>query len=277
MKLVHQRPTTFIKERDIKSRSYISRFQRPTRENPEDDLSSSEDWPFKGFTKMAKAIKAFSEFNESNATTRSFNQPNVDYLQGELVARKAELSDIRSNYWLVHKSAIQGVSGFLCRRCLSFESDFIRNLGYDMTAEVKHVCDETKIKSTRAVSIRKSDVNSRDNFCGRVLFGNVDQLMPGIKYLTGRDLTQAFNAYKTAFSYEIAKYMIGIPDRYSLYRLSDPGELTWLNKALVKPGEKTELKEEEVIDFLGKVKSSYAMFEIPTLKSAKMIFLTITL
>lgn len=279
MKIMHGTHNIQQRERSFPKRFNNSIFQPPFASNTSNGPghSSSEDPFFKGQSEIQKTMKAMKEFNESVANNRTYSLPNVEYLQRELNFRTAELSDIRSNYWLIHKSAIKGVTGFYCRRCMTFGFDYVKNLGYDMTYEARHVCDEVKVKSIHAVSIRKVDIDSRDNFFGKELLGHVNFFMPGVKYLIGRDVSKALEAYSSVTNYAIAKELLGIPDKYSLFTLNDPEILSWINRVLINPDERTKLEEDELLDFLGKVKSSYAIFEIPNSKSPKMVFLTVTL
>ena len=277
IKLIHGGLTNNLSNTLSSGRTNKYRFGPPphTRTSRGNQPFSSEEGSF-SISEMSKAMKTMAEFNESIARSKASSIPNMEYLQRELNMRTSELSNLYSNYWLIHRNMIQGITGFFCKRCRSFGFDYVKNLGYDMTFEARHVCDELKVKSIRVVSIRKSDIESTDNFFGKVLLQRANLLMPGVKYLSCEDHSQLFHIYWSKFGYDAAKLMIGIPDRYCLYKLRESENLTWLLKVLKNPGKKTELKEDEVFDFLGKVKSSYAMFEIPTSNPPKLILLSLT-
>jgi hypothetical protein len=280
IKLIHGGSTIDVKQANSSGPANYSASGQPLLplHAPRGDhiVSSSADWPFGGLSQTSNAMKTLAELNESIARFRPSSLPNLEYLQRELNVRNAELSNIHSNYWSIHKSAIQGISGFFCKRCQAFESDFVRDLGFDLTAEARHLCDEIKVKSIHAVSIRKSDEEAKDNLLAPLLLRKLNFLMPGVKYLARADFSAVFDLYRSTFGYDNAKIMIGIPHRLSLYRLDGSENLPWLAKALNNPGKKTELKDDEVVDFLGRVKSSYALFEIPTPDTPKMILLALT-
>jgi hypothetical protein len=222
-------------------------------------------------------MKTFTEYSEAIAKNTTYFPPNIEFLQRELNSRTAQLSNIRSNYWLIPKNAIKGISGFFCTRCQSFGFEYVKNLGYDMTAQARHVCDENKVKRLEVLLTKNQDNKGTDNFIGRFLLNHVNFFMPGTKYLQGRNVSKFIDGVTSAFSYDIAKEVIGIPDRYGLCELNDAATPApaWLKKALENPDKKTELKE-EVVEFLGMVKSSYSMFEIPTSNPPKMILLALT-
>lgn len=276
-KFIHSGLTNNLSNTRSSGRTNKYRFGPPlhTRTSRGNQRFSSEEGSF-SISEVSKAMKTMAEFNESIARSRASSIPNIEYLQRELNMRTSELSNLYSNYWPIHRNMIQGISGFFCKRCQIFGFDFVRDLGYDKTFEARHVCDELKVLSIHAVSIRKSIVENSDKFFAQVLLHHVQILMPGVKYLSCEDHSQLFHIYWSKFGYDAAKLMIGIPDRYCLYKLGESENLTWLVKVLKNPGKKTELKEDEVFDFLGKVKSSYAMFEIPTSNPPKLILLSLT-
>ncbi|CAN5641232.1 hypothetical protein BH18THE1_BH18THE1_18610 [soil metagenome] len=228
----------------------------------------SDDGFFPGFSEIEKRTKRLNEFINNHQTFG-----NIINLQSQLNSLSNQLSYIHSNYWLVPKDQRRGLSGHYCKRCLFFTQDFIRFPGYDMTAEYRHRCDEVKVKSIWAVSIRPSDVASLDNFLARDQLKSINLFIPGIKYVTGGDLTGSFNEIAKSHGYDAAKRLLGIPDRYCLYTCYESKQPNWLTRVLENLDEKNMREESEFIDFLKRAKSSYGIFEILTSTSPKLIWL----
>ena len=127
-----------------------------------------------------------------------------------------------------------------------------------MTAQEGHKCD-----------IRSIGQNSKDY--EQILLNAVNFYMPGFKHLFGIDITPAFNQFGSALGSEMAKKILGIPERYVLYNLKDSAELVWLKRVFDNPGTKVWIKDSEFIDFLRSIKSTYAIFEINSGSSTKMV------
>jgi hypothetical protein len=93
--------------------------------------------------------------------------------------------------------------------------------------------------------------------------------------LLGRDITQPFNQIRIKFNSDIANRIFGIPKRYRLYSLHNSFKLDWLDRVLANLGKKVMIKEAEMMDFLRRIKSTYAIFEIPMGASVKMILISL--
>jgi len=231
-----------------------------------------DEFPFPGFDRSMNMMKKLAEFGY---TTNKFQNPspvNSIELQNQLNSVSRQLLDLQSNNWIIPKSQIFGISGYFCKRCQCFTFRFVRDPGYDRTAEAKHICDEQKVRSIHAVSIRPSDAAANDNFFAKELWNSLNFFMHGTKYLICVDLSKAHNELTGALNSDIAKLILGIPDRYCLYTIKEAEMPIWLNRALENLGKKTLVQENEAIDFLGIAKSSYAIFEILTGHSIRMIY-----
>ncbi len=44
------------------------------------------------------------------------------------------------NFVLIRKSKINGISGHICNHCLTFQFEYIKDMGHDFTAKEKHLC-----------------------------------------------------------------------------------------------------------------------------------------
>ena len=101
-----------------------------------DSMRVSNDPIFKGLSEANDMTKSLNEFGKilRELSNNRIETENVNYLKQQVNFHVRQLSDIYSNFWLVPKDEIRGVSGYFCEKCQSFSSHFIRNEGYDITA-----------------------------------------------------------------------------------------------------------------------------------------------
>ena len=109
-----------------------------------------------------------------------------------------------------------------------------------------------------------------------ILTNAVNFYMPGIKYLIAIDMTDLFITLASKFNPEVAFKLIGIPDRWYLYALKQDGTIKWLDKTLASLGEKVRMEDEEVVDFLRRIKATYGIFQILTGASMRFFGTCIT-
>jgi hypothetical protein len=87
------------------------------------------------------------------------------------------------NFVIMGKWDIEGISGYLCNNCLSFQYQYINEVGFDETAEERHECmppmlhEAKKVQNriARESQVRKQAVDS--------LIMLTNSLFPGKKYL----------------------------------------------------------------------------------------------
>ncbi len=199
------------------------------------------------------------------------NSPNINLIQQELNFNRNQLAFISSNYWLIPRNEIGGISGYFCERCSTFKVEFVRDIGYDKTAQARHCCDENEVKSKQKLSTMPSDVVARDDMWARELLNYIYSLNPKFKYLIAEDVSRAFNELTDRFDSEKANMLLGIPDRYCLYKLAESSKPDWMDRVLANLDKKIIMQEFEIIDFLKRTKSTYAVFEISRGTSSKMI------
>lgn len=187
--------------------------------------------------------------------------PNVVHLQQQLNSSTRELSNITSSFWLVPKDEIGGIIGYFCENCQAFELEFVRDIGYDKTAEARHYCHEDKVKIRQKISAEPSDITAREDVQVRELPFYIKSLNPNIQYLIAQDVSKACNAVRNNFN-SLANIILGFPDRYCLCRYHESDTLDWINRALSNLGKKIIIDKSEMVDFLKRTKSTYAIFEI---------------
>jgi len=201
----------------------------------------------------------------------TINSPNVNLIQQELNFYRSRLALITSDYWLVPKNQIAGISGYFCERCQVFEQEFVRDIGYDKTAQARHWCDEDKVKSKHKLSTNSSDIAARDDIWARILLNSINSLNPNLRYLIATDVSYAFNVLASSFDFQQVNMLMGIPDRYCLYQFHESARPDWINRALANLDKKIAMEESEIIDFLKRTKSTYAAIEVSTKESFKII------
>ena len=64
------------------------------------------------------------------------------------------------NYLMVRKNEIAGISGHVCNNCLTFQFQYIKDIGYDLTAMEKHHCMPDAITRANGLEDRPYVQNS---------------------------------------------------------------------------------------------------------------------
>jgi hypothetical protein len=70
----------------------------------------------------------------------------------------------------------------------------VHNIGYGMTMQARHTCDEEKVKSIKMVSIRPSDVWHLNDTTAGIILEQLNYLMPSQKYLLATDTSKSFDS-----------------------------------------------------------------------------------
>lgn len=202
-------------------------------------------------------------------------QATEDY-KNKIAMYEREIATIRSQNWIIPNSEIQGLTGYVCRRCNLIAFDAVRNIGYDMTMQARHTCDEEKVKSIKMVSIRPAHVRNLNDTAAGIILERLNYLMPGQKYLLAVDLSKSFESIEGLLNTESAKLLLGIPDRYYFYSLGKDERIDWIDRSVSNIGKKTIVKDFEIKDLLRMVKSTYAIFEIPIDDIVRRILISVT-
>ena len=50
------------------------------------------------------------------------------------------LNYLMDNYVILRKTDVSGISGHVCGNCLTFQFQYIKNIGFDLTARERHRC-----------------------------------------------------------------------------------------------------------------------------------------
>lgn len=195
--------------------------------------------------------------------------------KNKIVMLEREIARIWSENWVVPNSEIQGLSGYVCRRCNSLGFEPIRDPGYDMTMQSRHRCDEERVKSIMMVSIRPSDVQSLYDTVANMMHRKLSRLAPLAKYLVAVDVSMLFDFLERKMDTVLAKECIGIPNRYYLYSVKNGEKIEWLQRVLANLGKKTAATELEIKDFLARAQATYAYFEMTSGRASKRYLISI--
>jgi hypothetical protein len=249
---------------------YIPYNNRPTTNSA---LSFTQD-PLKEVSDFANLQNKISNSIQMSGYQNSLEW-QVNSLKQQLAFSENRLNELLSNNWIIPNYEIQGLSGYVCRRCNSISITKIQNIGYDMTMQAKHTCDEEKVKSIKMVSIRPSDVWHFNDYAAGFMLESLNSFMPGQKYLVAKDYSTVFKNYEKLHEPEDVKLLLGIPRRFYLYSLDKDERIDWIDRAVGNLGIRTNVEDFEIRDFLRRVKSTYAIFEIPADKILRRILIKI--
>jgi hypothetical protein len=99
------------------------------------------------------------------------------------------------------------------------------------------------------------DIPDVDYWAAQTLLNQVNIYIPIGKYLSAKDITQAFINFSSKLNPEIARKILGIPDEYYSYTLENNCKINWINRAIDNLGEKIVMTDYEALDFFqeGKV------------------------
>jgi hypothetical protein len=203
-------------------------------------------------------------------------QWQINSLRQQVASYENRISGMVSYNWLFPRGAIQGISGYLCRKCQTFSLKMIIDLGYDMTMEAKHRCIDSADKRSYTVLAIPSDNPNVDDWAARRLMDHLNYYLPMGKYLIAIDIAKLFEHYGMNFSPEGVRQMFGIPDRWCCYSVENNCNISWINQAVGNLGKVIAMTEDETLDFFKKVKSTYAIFEVPIGETVRQFFMTFT-
>jgi hypothetical protein len=221
---------------------------------------STNDSLFRPIFDAMKISKDYAKSMPPLPDTGYLNNLNRS-LQEELNLRNRELEDIRLNHWVLPNREIEGVSGYFCRRCRTMGFRPIRDIGYDRTAQAKHRCDENKVRTLIMVACREIDHWNEDNSVARELLKSINSLFKGNKFLVATDISAWFETFKTIKDQKAVYDFLGIQERYPIHFLRKDQRLDWVTRAIKNLDTKLIVTDDEIMDFLRRLKSTYGVIE----------------
>jgi len=219
--------------------------------------------------------------NKMSNSDQTFGQLNslqwqVGALQQQLAYSQRQLNDVFSSYWLIPGDSIQGLSGYICKTCQTFSLKPIFNLGYDMTMQSRHRCNEPEARRNYINFKLPPNEQNTDDWAAQILFDHINYKMPFGKALYSKDLTKGFSDFSNILSHDEINVIFGIPDRYYSYSLENAYDIDWIDRAINSIEKKIPIKDTEARDFLKRIKSTYAIFEIPVGNIVKQVYIGFT-
>lgn len=180
-------------------------------------------------------------------------QWQVNSLQQQLGACDKSYKDLLWYHWVLPKAAFQGISGYICKKCQTFNLKAILDLGCDMTAESKHDCVAPADKRSYVVFPIPPNIQYVDFWAAKILLDYVNFHLPIGKYLIAKEITKGLNEFSRISNPEIAREILGISDKYYLYSLENNYKINWVDRAIGNLDKKLAMLDNEVLDFFSKV------------------------
>lgn len=245
-----------------------SNFQR--RELQSNDVAHGRHHEFNPIDDFKKVFEFGGEmqnrFANSAQTVRRINyleQENGN-LHQQVRSYQKQIFDFGSRNWLLSKDEIKGISGYVCKRCQTFSFRPILDPGYDMTMQAKHRCEYGTHQPSHVIFPIPPNIEKVDEWAAQVLLDYLNLYLPIGKYLASSDITGLFvEAVDKKLDSNVGSKLIGIPDRFYFYSLEKEYKIGWIDRALADVGKKISMLDTEILDFFTRVKSTYAIFEIP--------------
>jgi len=225
---------------------------------------------------LNEITRMYGDYTKSRQIEGNSNNmfETVNHLQQQVNYLQNQLSETHSKNVITPKTGFRGISGYFCKRCRNFSWTYVRDPGYDMTMQAKHYCDEEKVKKIFMVTIRKIDERNLDNFLAEELLMSLNSLIQGDKFLFAQDLTSMFNTLSSVMDTKTIYYVLGIPDRLPYYFAHDD-KINWVYRAISNLGKRILMNNEEIKDFLRRLKSTYGLIVIPNGRIWRRIQMTI--
>ena len=251
----------------------------PVPNNQRNQKQTSNHGTFQRASFDLKDVYDFAEMGNKMANSNMmFNQLNslqwqVSSLQQQLTSSNRSLNDLLSRNWLLPKRSIQGLSGYLCDKCNSFSVKPIFNIGFDMTMQSRHRCNEPDYKRNYLVQQIPNNIQNADAWGGQFLIYCVNNYTFIGRNLIATDITKSFRNFELELNTEIAYQIMGVPERYNLHSLESNVNVIWIDKAIKNIGKKTPMYDSEIMDFVTRIKSTYGIFEIPMGGTVRLISL----
>jgi hypothetical protein len=236
--------------------------------------------PLFGLKELYKDISEIGDMQDKISNSgRAFEnlnslQSQVNSLRQHVTSCEKRYNDLVSYNWLYPRGAIQGISGYVCRKCQTFSLKMIIDPGHDMTMRAKHRCLDSADKRSYIVLPIPSHSRNFDDWAAQCLLDYINYHIPIGKYLIAKEITGGLNAFSGKLSPEIAREIFGIPDKYYYFSLENNSKISWINQAIDNLGHAIAMTDDEALDFFKKVKSTYAIFEVPVGETVRQFFMT---
>jgi hypothetical protein len=202
-------------------------------------------------------------------------------MAGELTTTTISLigkrfSDLLMHNLLIPKGAIQGISGYISKKCQTFSLKGILDIGYDKTMEAKHRCTDTPDKAGYFLFCVPFDIPNVDDWAARCLLDVVNSRIPIGKYLIAADTTERLNNLNYKLNSSLVREFPGITDKIHFHSFENNIKVSSINRAIDNLGNVIAMTDDEALDFFSRVKSTYAIFELRIGETVREFFMYFT-
>ena len=232
----------------------------------------------KSINEMQDILKMRTELAKLNNSDSRPDQIfiNHNFLKEQIGFYQRQFERLVSENWIISKGEIKAISAYTCNRCRTFSSRLIVDPTYDMTMQVKHRCGDIQVNGNKVIIPFEEGVADIDKWATEILLNQINSCIPSLKYLITQDVSNVFDFFAGLMEKDSIRSLLGIPDRVYLYSLENHDKISWIDRGLTNMGEKIELDHFEIRDFLRRVNSTYAIFEIPTGPKLKRVYMRLT-
>jgi len=132
------------------------------------DLTTVQQGQFvtgKNATMQSDAVKKFMKSMEEVLTVQELGQNQNQNVhpptQVSIGSMDNALNCFMDNYVLLRKTEVNGISGHICDNCLSFQFQYIKEIGLDLTAGEKHQCLASMVNEANSLqykTIKEDDI-----------------------------------------------------------------------------------------------------------------------
>jgi len=185
------------------------------------------------------------------------SEPLVKSLQHALQQTQNALLNVTQNNFLIPKTQIAGFSCHVCSKCLNPESPLpIKDLGYDLTAQAKHVC-----KAHQGGKISDPDRALKDLTSSNIsmLLAYIDFWSPGDKIIIAKLIDLPTTNSKNSGGDQVVK-LFDIPNKYYFVHEMMFQSLPWAYQ-LYSRGSMVPTRQ-ELIDFCKLCCGTYAILSV---------------
>jgi hypothetical protein len=160
---------------------------------------------------------------------------------------ESAINHMIDNYIVVPKHRVLGLSGFVCKTCMTFQLEYIRIIGIDITAEALHKrCRRTAISEASKLRDKSSRLSYLYSESASIMESLIRSIFPGKLFLKASRLKEG--AAGTFQAPDITHEKMGS---------------THWGWSVIKTG-KVDITKSDLKPFLKDMMGSYALFTIPS-------------
>ncbi len=173
-----------------------------------------------------------------------------------MLSPESAINHMLDNYLIVRKKEIEGISGYVCKDCLTFQFCYIKDIGSDLTAKERHRCRPAAVSHANGLKNRVFEQNSLQLESVGYLAMLTDLVFGDQKYVTVSD--SEIKLFETNIS-SIQEFKIG-GFHAPVFRLDTITPEHWAWAAIHH--RTLPLKDDGLRTILSNVRGTYAVISI---------------